>query len=61
MDLSHIDYGAIWTGVTSVVASAAVIAAAAPQGEPGTWWYAIRRGVIDIAALNIGNAKNAVK
>lgn len=40
-----------------VVTAAAAAAAALPAGGP-VWWVVIRQ-VIDVAAMNIGNAKNA--
>lgn len=46
--------------IASVIAAAAVLAAALPQGKPDSAW-AIARQVIDLLALNFANAKNAPK
>jgi len=40
------------------VAAAAAIAAAVPQGEQASGVIANIRKVIDVLALNVGNAKN---
>ena len=43
-----------------VIAAASAAAAALPQGAPGSTWATIR-GVIDMFAINFGNAKNEKK
>jgi len=48
----------IFNIITAVVAAAAAIAAAVPQGEQASGVIANIRKVIDVLALNVGNAKN---
>jgi len=43
--------------IFSAIGVAAVVAAALPQGKPGTAW-ATARQVIDLLAANVANAKN---
>jgi hypothetical protein len=40
-----------------VVTAASAAAAALPQGRPGTFWGGVRQ-VIDVLAINFGNAKH---
>ena len=41
-----------------VISLASASSATLPKATPGTW-YAVLRGVIDLLAVNFGNAKNA--
>lgn len=41
-----------------IIATASTLSAALPKATPGTW-YAVVRGIIDLLAINFGNAKNA--
>mgnify|MGYP003627905250 FL=1 len=47
--------------VMKVVAVAAAIAAVAPNGEKASGVIASARKVLDLLALNVGNAKNSEK
>ena len=51
-------FSAVVTYAPVVISAAAAGAAVTPQGAPGTVWYDIR-GIINLLALNVGNAKNA--
>jgi hypothetical protein len=48
------------TYISAVIGVASLIAAALPQGKPGTVWANVRV-VIDTLAANFGNAANARK
>lgn len=51
----------LWSAIaTAVISCAAVIAALFPQGKEGSVWFYVRK-IIDMLALNFGNAKNTVK
>jgi hypothetical protein len=54
----HFDPATAWAVFSSIITLAAGAAAAAPPPQPGTKW-AVVRGVIDVLAVNFGNAKNA--
>jgi hypothetical protein len=52
---------AILTAIPVYITAAAAAAAVLPQGTPGSWWYIVRTILIDLPALNVGNAANAKK
>lgn len=49
---------AITTYAPMVVSAASAASAVLPQGTSGSFWSGVR-SVIDVLALNFGNAKNA--
>ena len=51
-------WNAVITYAPVAIAVAAAGAAALPKGTPGTPWF-VARQVLDVIALNFGNAKNA--
>jgi len=52
-----IDPATVWAVASTVVTVAAAGAAALPQPKPGSW-LAVVRGVLDVLAVNVGNARN---
>tara|TARA_Y100000310_G_scaffold306830_1_gene348350 strand:- start:3625 stop:3792 length:168 start_codon:yes stop_codon:yes gene_type:complete len=53
-----VNIGVVVDIVSKIVAVAAAIAAIAPKGEVAAGFISKIRQVIDILALNVGNAKN---
>tara|TARA_R100000656_G_scaffold103875_1_gene75662 strand:- start:979 stop:1158 length:180 start_codon:yes stop_codon:yes gene_type:complete len=58
MDWLMVNIGVVVDIVSKIVAVAAAIAAIAPKGEVAAGFISKIRQVIDILALNVGNAKN---
>lgn len=50
----------VMTQVPTIVTAAAAAAAAFPQPAPGSPWATLR-AIIDVLALNVGNAENKPK